>query len=437
MSSILTDLKSTNSRLEKEKILNDFMSERSNHYLCKHLMLAFDTYKTFGVKKIEEPKFVNSESEDLISSRFEDLANDLIDRRLTGNAARSEIDSFLMHCTADQQSFYKSILEKDLACGVNITTWNKVAKKVNKEFVVDVFSCQLAEDGTKVKENDLSGNKIVEVKLDGVRVLSVVYPSGTCTMYTRNGKELLNFTKISEWFADKVAPQLKQPMVFDGEVMSSSFNDLMTQVHRKENVQADDSVLYVFDIIPLDGFKKGEFDMPLVERKELLAYNADFFNTEIIRQVGYQVVDMADKDKFNRLNKEAIANGYEGLMLKDPDSPYTCKRNKDWLKIKPVIEVTLKVVALEEGTGKNKGSLGALVCEGEDNGVFIRVNVGSGLTDEMRNDIWLQHTQNEYSVVGDLVEVKADAISQNKDGSHSLRFPRFKCFRGFDKGEKM
>ena len=435
---ILEKLNSTNSRIAKENILKEFMSERSNHFLCKHLMLAFDVYKTFGVKKIDEPKFANSESGDLITCRFEGLTNDLISRRLTGNAARDKIYSFLMYCTADQQLFYKSILEKDLACGVNVTTWNKVAKKVNKEFLVDVFSCQLAVDGTKVKESDLSGNKIIEAKLDGVRVLTVVYPNSTnVQMFSRTGKQLNNFTRILEWFANKVSPQLKQPMVFDGEIMSSSFNDLMTQVHRKENVQADDSVLYVFDIIPLEDFKKGVFNMPLIERKDLLAYNADFFNAEIIRQVGYQIVDMADKEKFNQLNKEAIANGYEGLMLKGPNTWYNCKRTKDWLKIKPVIEVTLEVIGLEPGSGKYQNSLGALICKGVEDGKEILVNVGSGLTDEMRNDIWLQYTQNEYSVIGDLVEIRADAITENQNGTYSLRFPRFKCFRGFEKGEKL
>ena len=39
-----------------------------------------------------------------------------------------------------------------------------------------------------------------------------------------------------------------------------------------------------------------------------------------------------------------------------------------WLKLKPYIEVSLSIVAVEEGTGRNEGKLGALVCEGIDNG---------------------------------------------------------------------
>jgi len=121
-------------------------------------------------------------------------------------------------------------------------------------------------------------------------------------------------------------------------------------------------------------------------------------------------------------------------MIKPDSEGYKCKRSHAWLKVKPFIEVTLKVVSLEEGTGKNEGMLGALVVEGEDDGKFFHVNVGSGLSDDMRKDVWA--AQNK--VVGQLVEVRADAATIGQDSdTWSLRFPRFKTFRGFELGEKI
>ena len=79
------------------------------------------------------------------------------------------------------------------------------------------------------------------------------------------------------------------------------------------------------------------------------------------------------------------------------------------------------------------GKLGALVCEGVDDGKGIRVNVGSGLTDEQRDGFW----QFKDDCVGMVAEVRADAVTQNQDGSYSLRFPRFLRFRGFVPGEKI
>jgi DNA ligase-1 len=77
--------------------------------------------------------------------------------------------------------------------------------------------------------------------------------------------------------------------------------------------------------------------------------------------------------------------------------------------------------------------LGALICEGVDNERHIRVNVGSGLSDSDRDVFW----DSRNSIVGHLVEVQADAVTQNQDGSYSLRFPRFLRFRDFEAGEKI
>ncbi|NDB64828.1 MAG: ATP-dependent DNA ligase, partial [Euryarchaeota archaeon] len=139
------------------------------------------------------------------------------------------------------------------------------------------------------------------------------------------------------------------------------------------------------------------------------------------------------QQRFRDINKQAIDGGYEGIMIKDPGAGYQCKRSHAWLKMKPFIEVSLEVKALEEGTGRNAGKLGALVCEGQDDGKAIATNVGSGLTDDNRHVIW----SDQQSVIGQIVEVRADAITQNQDGTYSLRFPRFLRFRGFEVGEKL
>ena len=120
-------------------------------------------------------------------------------------------------------------------------------------------------------------------------------------------------------------------------------------------------------------------------------------------------------------------------MLKDPSAGYECKRSVAWLKLKPFIEVSLEVTDVEEGTGKNVGRLGAFVCSGQDDGKDIVVNCGSGFSDDNRIEFW----NNRALLVGQIVEVRADAVTMNQDGTYSLRFPRFKGFRGFVPGEKI
>ena len=139
------------------------------------------------------------------------------------------------------------------------------------------------------------------------------------------------------------------------------------------------------------------------------------------------------QSRFVELNKAAVDGGYEGVMIKDINAPYECKRSHAWLKAKPFIEVTLEVTEIEQGKGRNEGRLGAFVCKGEDDGKQIQVNVGSGFTDADRDKFW----QGRDSIINHLVEVRADAVTQNQDGTFSLRFPRFLRFRGFDIKEKV
>ena len=283
----------------------------------------------------------------------------------------------------------------------------------------------------------MTGRKIIEVKLDGMRVITVVYPDGKVDQYSRNGKELVNFPNVVAQIA-RHARFFKEPMVLDGEVMSASFQDLMKQARRKENAQTQDAVLNLFDIITLAEFQAGVSNKPQsVRSTELngwyLPISEHMPNVTVVGQETVDLDTMAGQARFKMINTQAVAGGYEGIMIKDPDAGYECKRGRAWMKLKPFIEVSLTVVAIEEGTGKNVGKLGAFVCGGDDDGRRISVNVGSGFSDDQRGTYWTDREE----VVGKVVEVRADAITQNQDGTFSLRFPRFLHFRGFGNGEKI
>lgn len=422
------------SRLNKEAIL-EAEAQAGNNELFEGMRLALDPMITFGVKKV--PKHGGPDGQGLPWTAFRALADSLAKRQLTGDAARDAIELCLKSAKKNEwNDWYMRILTKDLRCGVSETTVNKVVKKINPKYLIPVFECQLAHDSAN-HEGKVCGKKLVEVKLDGVRVLTIVYPDGQVNQFSRNGKELVNFGHIKDQFARTVTG-LTEPVVFDGEVMSSSFQDLMKQVHRKSDVNANDAVLHLFDYIPLVDFQKGIWKQKQTARSDKLRAWKDLWAEETpnIEIVGQELVDLdtsAGQTRYRAINAEAIAGGYEGIMLKDVDAPYECKRSVAWLKLKPFIEVSLEVTAVEEGTGKNEGRLGALVCEGVDDGKTIRVNVGSGFTDNHRIDYWA----GKDSLVGAVVEVRADAVTQNQDGSYSLRFPRFLRFRGFEAGEKL
>jgi len=459
---VIAELESDNSRLFKEDVIAR-ESRAGNNELFKGFRAAYDAMITFGVKKVKES---SQDGPGLTDNDFWAVADQLQNRTLTGNAAQAALDAIMAQATQEQwNGWYRRILIKDMRCGTSDSTINKHA---DPKYHVPVFTCQLAHDGAK-NEEKIKGKKIIEVKLDGMRVITIAYPRGKVDQYSRNGKELVNFEEVKRQIAAQAAA-FTEPMVLDGEIMSANFQDLMKQAKRKSDVNTDDAVLNLFDILPLSEFQDGFSTRTQVQRSaDLLEWFTPVEDhMPNVTVVGQEIVDLDTPDGYSRLmeiNAQAIeidpATGkprYEGIMLKELDDVYECDRTYSWLKMKPFIEVSLTAVQIEEGTGKNVGKMGAVIFEGTDDGKFIRVSVGGGWSDKDRAEIWASHIGKpvEWSskvsgktrkhtampgatVIGDVGEVRADAATLNQDSTDvwSLRFPRFKTWRGFAKGEKL
>jgi DNA ligase-1 len=424
---VISSLEDHASRLNKEAILE---AEIDNVELFEGMRMALDNLYTFGVKKV--PTHGGPDGQGLPWEAFKELCHLLYTRQLTGHDARDAIELALSASTQKQwNDWYRRILIKDLRCGVSEKTINKVKKNA-----VPVFECMLAHDGAN-HEKKITGKKLLEPKLDGVRVITIINAENkTASMYTRNGKLLENFGHITSALESNI-DLFERSLVLDGEMVSSSFQALMKQVHRKSDVQSEDARLMLFDILPLSEFQKGKSVLGQKRRSNLLRSMKATFekvgSIDIIPQIEVDLDSAVGELQFKQYNKDAIESGFEGIMIKDVDAEYVCKRHVSWLKQKPFIEVSLTIVAVEEGTGRNVGKLGALVCEGEDDGKLIKVNVGSGFSDSDRDSFY----QSRDALPDQVVEVRADAVTQNQDGTYSLRFPRFLRFRGFRAGEKI
>jgi len=412
--------------LKKEAIIRR-ESDAENIRFFNGVGAALDGFRTFGVQKVPTSK---KDGTGITQTEFDDVVRRLEDRSLTGNEMRDVIQDLCNRSNMEQwNDWYRRILIKDLRCGVTHKTINK-----HSTMKVPVFECMLADDSKK-HEKKMTGTVYVEPKLDGVRVITICdVDKDEVKMFSRNGKELNNFPKILEQF-DSMLDQMSESMVFDGEVMSDDFQTLMREIHRKGGAKTDDAVLNLFDCLPLENFKMGEYEMTLAKRKQILD---DFNFGPNISKVEYVMMDLDDDDgqkQFADYNKLCIDKGFEGIMVKPIAGSYECKRSSLWLKVKPFIEVSLTVTDTEEGTGRNAGKLGALIVEGTDGGKFIKTNVGSGLSDTDREEFW----KAKDKLIGQVIEVRADAITQNQNATdeYSLRFPRFLRFRGFVPGEKM
>ena len=449
---IIRQLSGTSSRRDKEQIILNAFLDGSREFF-RGARLALDPLVTFNVAKVAQ---ILDEDDDPGSYSFEEfleLARRLRSRELTGHAARDAIHAAADRChVATWNDFYRRILLKDLKVGVDEKTFNKVMQSLlpgypeAEQYRIPVFRCQLAHDGeAPAHQKKVKGRKLIDVKLDGVRTIAALdRDNAAVTLFSRNGLVFENFPELHQAL-QSLLPRLPGSVIMDGELVSpQGFQHLMTLVRRKDYHADMASVRYaLFDIVPLDDFRTGHCNKPQHERHrmlEVLQESGLWTQTGGLVYVIPQIVVDLDTEEgqraFEDFNRQAIAEGYEGIMIKDPEAPYTGKRTSAWLKRKPVIDVTLNIVGFEAGNPDSKyaHTLGALVCHGTDAGLPIETNVSGGISDDLRDEIW--HHQDAYR--GMMVEVRADRLTLEEGSAvYALRFPRLKGFRGRVPGETL
>ena len=431
-------LNESNSKLHKEDVFKQALSfatlgDNNSHRFLTLVNYCYNPMITFGVKQVPETVDITNAENPWVE--FQSLLDSLRLRELTGNAARDAIDAMSLRFDTDEwNEFCVAVIRKDLRINCSEKTINKVCKKTDYE--IPIFSCQLAtscEDRPQMK-----GEMRLEPKLDGVRVLMLCsydadWESMAVVPYSRNGKVFDNFGHIES----QISGQLRQiceltgydSFFLDGEVVGKSFNELMRVARKKDGVAATDSVFHIFDFIPTVNFQEGYWNDQLHKRLQRLDKMKPFINKmPNVEYPDHLIVNLdtsQGRNQMERYAKDCVNDGYEGIMIKSMEAPYECRRSTFWMKYKPVHDYDLIVIGIEEGTGKNVNKMGALICEGTDDGKFIQVNVGSGFTDSERNEYWY----NQTNIIGRTIVILADSITQNQDGTHSLRFPRFKWFR--------
>jgi len=168
----------------------------------------------------------------------------------------------------------------------------------------------------------------------------------------------------------------------------------------------------VWDVIPYVYFTDGLCPVPYETR---FASLQEMNLPNKVNLVEHIVVDTLDAA--NTIFEDYLAAGMEGIILKDPKGIWEDKRAKHQIKFKGELECDLKVVDVEDGTGKYEGMIGALVCESSDG--VVKVNVGSGFNDDQRKSF------KKADLFGKVVAVKYNARIKNKLGDESLFLPIF------------
>lgn len=391
---------------------------RDNETLREVVRLALDPFTQFYIRKIPEYQYVGSESEHqtTLEMALENLYY-LHSREVTGNAAIAHLRAILSGLTPDDAKVIERIIQKDLKCGVAISTANAVWAGLLNDY--PVMLCSQFEEKLV---NKVQFPALVQTKMDGMRFNAIVR-SGKVEFRSRNGKEIQLLGNLEEEFA-KMAGDID--CVFDGELLvkqdgkildRQTGNGILNKANKGTISAAEAAKVHatVWDVIPYMYFVDGECPVPYGKRMETLNVLRDTH-----QPVKIELVDsweVANYEEAKTLFEGLLAQGQEGIILKDKRGIWENKRAKHQIKFKGELECDLKIVAVEEGTGKYEGMLGAIVCESADG--VVKVNVGSGFNDAQRKSYKAQ------DLLDRIVAVKYNMRIKNKVGEESLFLPIF------------
>ena len=404
---ILEEIKSTSKSTEKAMIMK---RHEGNSNFKSALHYANNPFKPFHVSTVPRVKASDKADspmgEEAAWFSFFSLLDHCASRALTGNAAINLLVSLFKNVDKENEKWMRKILKKHLAIGVSVKSINKVFPNF-----IPTFEVSLAQ---KFDEKRLKGRTQVgvEPKLDGIRCFIVV-EGDNAIMLARSGKPITNFNETILREVKKMGDGC-----YDGELMGEDFTSLMRQAYRKEDADTSGTYLALFDFLPIEEWNTKQSKMPCSERYEELLERLDSseVNLEMVRPV--ERVDCScDYQDIKAEHDAYVKDGYEGAMIKFLDAPYKFGRGYEVMKLKAFHDVDLPITGLLEGTGKHAGKLGSFQVDYQG----VEVQVGSGLTDDLREAIWAD----QQSFLGRIIEVRYQEVTP--DGS--LRFPTFVCFR--------
>jgi hypothetical protein len=413
----LNSLAANASRNFKIEQLN---AHSDNETLREVIRLALDPFTQFYIRKI--PAYTRGSEENTIKlTEAMDLLFDLSNRYVTGNAGIEHLTAILSNTTSDDAKVIERIIQKDLKCGVQVSTANAVWTGLVLEYPVMLCSGFEQKLVDKIKYPAYA-----QLKMDGMRFNAIVR-DGKVEFRSRNGKELNLLGNLEQEF---VALAGDVDCVFDGELLvmfdgdhqfadRQTGNGILSKANKGTISAKEASMVHatVWDIIPYAYFTSGHCPTP---------YSTRFASLELLTKkqksegkkiwlVTSNIVQTLEEAQ--TIFEGYLAEGLEGIILKDGSGEWEDKRAKHQIKFKGELECDLKIVGTEEGSGKYAGMLGNLICESADG--VVKVSVGSGLTDLQRKEFAKQN------LVDGIVAIKYNSRIKNKLGEESLFLPIF------------
>lgn len=398
---------------DKKRIISDNKDNQRFRELLYYALNPLLTYK-ISENTLTKPMPAYANIDDSFDDIF-DVFEKLSSKKALDDTTVYQVKAFLSSCPEKERELFTQILCKTLRLGVTATTVNKVIPNLIPDWQV-----QQAYPIEKFPIKDGTWFSLTQ-KLNGVRA---TYYDGH--LYARSGDVYNGLEHIT----NELVIFGGGAYVFDGELTlldkgDMSDNEAFRTATGIINSDLPDktSICYtIFDVLPAEEFKNGESSNTYKERRGFL----DAISKTVLQRSEYVSIlpvlyQGNDQSQIQILLDKMVREDKEGLMV-NLDVPYKRKRHNGILKVKRFYTMDLPIVGCEEGTGRLSGTLGAFVLDFNGN----KVNVGSGFSDEQRQDFW----NRRGNIVGTLCEVKYKEVSYDKKtGLSSLQFPVFVTLR--------
>ena len=426
---------------------------------------CMNSYRVFGVRKYDEPtEFAKTDPD---PSFIFPILDAMCARELTGNAARNAVTRILASFTQDTASYIARIFDKDPRAGFSVDTVNQVLlargmtgnfndnfKKVKKllkvegwnqfhanpEFknLIPTFEVQLAEKCETEEDFERIANEAFpcqgDVKYDGERNVAIV-THGEVHYFSRSGKEVFHLPESIDIELLQIHRHLNYDFVLDGERFGKDFTATMNAKKGAKdgtNLEVREGLHFrAFFLMPLSDWKAQKTNITMQQARAHLKEILDTLQCKkIILSEGKILNNITEMHEY--CNHVIDDLKMEGLILKRLNDVYRWERNLAWTKVKRFYDVDLRVTGWYPGRPKSRleHTVGGLTLEGVDEkGVKIRTNVGSGLSDEQRDDILKNWSKYE----GKTAVIKYQEMTQSADQKgtdiFSLRFGTLERFR--------
>lgn len=413
-------LSRTSSILMKKKLL----AERANDWnIKKFLDYLLNPFFVTGIseKKINRPA---AKEPTIHFKSFHELMPYIRENHTGSDDILANVQAFLDDA-GELRDFYIGIITKSIRIGCDVKTVNDA---LGFE-LIPVWDVQQAYQIGNVKLNENEWFSLSQ-KLNGVR--------GTFfegKLISRQGKEFVGLDHIISDIRKLIDDA--ENFVVDGELIRKNTDGIpdnenfrmTTGIINQEDCDKSSIQFVIFDILPEEEFLRGESKLRYKERKDQLEKMRKLIKRNKLSSL--RIVDILysgiDTSMIDVCLEQMVREGKEGLML-NRDSKYLRKRHNGILKVKRFYTVDLRIIDVEEGSGRLGGTLGAFVVRYKNN----ILHVGSGMTDEQRRQFW----EDRESLIDRVIEVKYKEESRDKEtGKPSLQFPIFVQLRELGKQE--